>query len=212
MAMAIDANGNILLAGANNAAATDAVMARFTSGGLGVQVTGTTPAIDSTIPTLTVNQGQSFNLGPVSFGDPDAGETHTATVVWGDGNSDQNATVAEPTTDGNGNPVDGTISDSYSYAAPGTYNGTVTVTNSAGVSSASESFTVNVLPAQVVIDSFVPSTTDPGALDVTYTITGANAEPFNIDLYTSSDGTTPDQLLMANAVTGSRDLSGPFHK
>ena len=86
--MAIDANGDILLAGADNAEATDAVMARFASGGLGLQVSGTTPTIPSSISPLTVNQGQSFNLGPVNFGDPDASETHTANVVWGDGNSD----------------------------------------------------------------------------------------------------------------------------
>ena len=201
--MAIDANGDILLAGADNAEATDAVMARFASGGLGLQVSGTTPTIPSSISPLTVNQGQSFNLGPVNFGDPDASETHTATVVWGDGNSDQNATVTEPTTDSNGNAVYGTISDTYSYAAPGTYNGSVSVTNSAGVSSwPPQPFTVTVLPAQVAIDSFVPSTTVPGALDVTYTITGANAVAFNIDLYTSADGTTPDQLLMSVPVDG----------
>ena len=38
--MAIDGLGNILVAGADNAAPTDAVLARYTSGGLGVQVTG----------------------------------------------------------------------------------------------------------------------------------------------------------------------------
>ena len=143
---------------------------RLTSGGLGVQVTGTQPVINSITYPPTVNVGQTFNLGPVNFTDPDANETHTATVVWGDGNSDQNADVTEPTTDQNNNPVNGTITDSYSYATAGTYDGSVSVTNSAGVS-ASEGFTVNVVAAQVALGSFTTEGTD---LDVTYSISGAD--------------------------------------
>ena len=197
-----DGSGNILLAGSN--AATDAVLARFTSGGLGSQVSGTTPDIVSTIPAASVNVGQTVNLGPVNFTDPDASETHTATVVWGDGNSDDNASVTEPTTN-NGDPVDGTVSDSYSYTSAGNYNGSLTLTNSSGVS-ASEQFTVTVGAAQVAINSFTAST-NAQSLQVTYTITVANAAPFNIDIYTSSDGTTPGQLLMSVPVNGSPGFS-----
>ena len=64
----------------------------------------------------------------MNFTNPDANETHTASVDWGDGNSDDDADVTEPTN--GGTPVDGTITDSYSYTATGTYNGSVTVTNS----------------------------------------------------------------------------------
>ena len=47
-AMAIDGLGNILVAGVEYAAPTDAVLARYTSGGLGVQVTGSAPALATT--------------------------------------------------------------------------------------------------------------------------------------------------------------------
>ena len=184
LALAIDGLGNILAAGSSPDAvytsATDAVLARFTSGGLGLPVSGSQPALDS-IGVLTANAGGTLNLGPIGFQDPDPGETHTATIAWGDGTTDD-ATLTEPTTD-NGDPVNGTISGSHTYTAVNTsYTGTVNVTNSAGVS-ASRTFTVNVTAATVALDQFVASI-DGAALDVTYTVSGADAGPFDIGLYT----------------------------
>ena len=168
-----------------------------------MQVTGTTPVIDSHDPPSTVNEGQTFNLGPVDFHDPDTNETHTATVVWGDGNSDSNAQVTEPT-DANGSPVDGTMTDSYSYAVPGTYTRQCHRDQFRGRSPPPK-------PSRSTswrrTSRSIPSPSDGTNLDVTYTVSGADADAFNIDIYTSADGTTPGQLLMPYPVTVARDLA-----
>ncbi len=77
----------------------------------------------------------------------------------------------------------------------GTYTATITLTDESGVS-ATETFNVNVAAAAVTLNSFTASS-DGSQLQVSYTVSDATAAPFNIDIYTSPDGTTPDQLLMS---------------
>ncbi|MSP12709.1 MAG: VWA domain-containing protein [Chloroflexi bacterium] len=61
-----------------------------------------------------------------SFRDPDALDTHTATVDWGDGT--QTAGVVSPA------PGSGTVTGSHAYLHPGTYQVTVTVADNHGAS------------------------------------------------------------------------------
>jgi hypothetical protein len=64
-------------------------------------------------------------------------------------------------------------------------------------------FNVNVVSADVALTSF---TTDGTNLDVAYTVTGATAGSFEIGIYTSPDGSTPDQELMLYTVDGTNSL------
>jgi hypothetical protein len=166
-------------------------------------VAGTTPAI-------TASVGQTVSLPPISFTDENPSDTHTVTVDWGDGSPlDTNAQVTEETTSGL-TVVPGTITDSYAYttATPtGTPDQvTITPTDSEGLPATPLTFYVNVVSAAVTLTDFAPSS-DGSKLNVSYTVTGAAAAgPFHIDIYTSPDGSTPDQLLQSVAIDGSADL------
>ena len=79
---------------------------------------------------------------------------------------------------------------------------TVTLTDSEGLS-ATQTFNVTVVSADVALTEFygehehqqfaIRRSRTPWRI--------ANAGPFNIDIYTSPDGSTPDQLLMSYPVT-----------
>jgi hypothetical protein len=104
-------------------------------------------------------------------------------------------TVTEESSDGT-TLTPGTITDSFTYSTAGTYNGTIALTNSEGLP-ATLGFTVDVEAANVTLTGF---TTDGTNLDVAYTVTGGTAAPFDIGIYTSPDGSTPDQELMSYTV------------
>src|SRR3954468_15200962 len=93
-----------------------------------------------------VNEGQSLNLsaqgGAPPLGlyiDPDLGDSHTATVNWGDGSPVQNATVIS----GLGA---GAIGGTHTYADDGTYTVTVNVTDGSG---GTDTKSFNVMVANV---------------------------------------------------------------
>ena len=167
------------------------------------------PTIAS-LPDVTVAVGQPLNLS-ATFTDFNPNNTHTAAIDWGDGSTtDYGAQVTEESSDGV-TTTPGTINDSYAYttATSGTPNMvTVTLTNSEGASTP-KSFAVTVVSAATVsLSSF--SANSSGQLQVPYSITGGTAAPFTIDIYSSPDGTTPDQLLTTVTVDGtSSSLSGP---
>ena len=76
------------------------------------------------------DEGTSISLGPATFTDAGSGDTHTATIDWGD------ETVEAGVVD----QVAGTVSGSHTYADDGTYTVTVTVTDDDG-GSGSDSLT-----------------------------------------------------------------------
>ncbi len=166
--------------------------------------------VSPTIPNINASVGQTFTLPPVAFTDPGLSNTHTATITWGDGSEDF-AAVTEESSDGT-TLTAGTITDSHAYTIAGTYTATIALTDQDGAS-ATETFNVNVVSAVVTLNSFAPSS-DGSQLQVSYSIANAAAAPFNINIYVSPDGTTPDQLLMSYPVTDSSlltETSGTRH-
>jgi hypothetical protein len=156
------------------------------------------------IPTQYVDVGQTLTLPTQYFTDPGLGNDHTAIVSWDDGTSDS-AQVYEESFDGT-TLTPGTIDDNHVYTtASGTpYDCTLTLSD--GNVSVTESFSVYVLAGSVALTDFKP-TSDGSQLQVSYTVSTASTSPFNIDIYTSTDGTTPGELLMSYPVTDSGDLT-----
>lgn len=68
---------------------------------------------------VALGSGTSITM---PFSDPDADDTHTAVIDWGDGSTSA------------GIPTDRAVSDSHVYATPGVYALSVTVTDAAGAS------------------------------------------------------------------------------
>ena len=87
--------------------------------------------------------------------DPDVGDTHTATIDWGDGTAVQNATIFE----GVGS---GAIGGSHVYADNGTYTVTVTVFDNNGGSD-SETFNVLVKNVAPFVDLTGPTSVNEGS-------------------------------------------------
>ena len=156
----------------------------------------------STLPDLSASVGQSVTLPSIAFTDPGLSDTHAATIDWGDTVGDTTSTITEPSADG---ASPGLIDDSYAYAAPGSYTATVTLTDDSGAF-VTKTFNVDVVSATVALTGFAASG-DGSQLQVSYTVANADAAPFNINVYTSPDGSTPDQLLTIYPVTASGDLT-----
>ena len=162
------------------------------------QVTVNSPPtfLTTSIPDGTVNVGQTYTLPTITS--PRASDTHTATIDWGDGTTD-NPNVTEPYFDNSLlAPMPGSLTDSHAYSASGDYTGTITLTDESGAT-ASETFTVHVTAADVALTDF---STDGHLLQVSYTISNDTSAPFQIGIYSSPDGMTPDQLLSSYPVGG----------
>ena len=138
-----------------------------------IQVTVNSPPVflTTSIPDGTVNAGQLYTLPSVTFADASLLDTHTATIDWGDGTTD-NPNLTEPQFDNSQRTlVPGSVTDSHVYSASGDYTGTITLTNEHGTA-ATENFTIHVLPAAIAVTSI--SCLDPSHLDansVQYTVT-----------------------------------------
>ena len=115
--------------------------------GINVPVTSTAALSVSNAP-ITVGdltgQPKTTSLAvSTSFSDPGTADAHTAVIDWGDGTSSP-ATVTETVGTGTGS-----VSGAHSYAAPGTYIVTVTVSDGdspAGSGANSAPFTLNTPP------------------------------------------------------------------
>ncbi|MBI2172181.1 MAG: fibronectin type III domain-containing protein [Chloroflexi bacterium] len=103
-----------------------------------VVLTGVPPTVNAG-PDQTVDEGTAVSLPPATFVDPDVGETHTATITWGDGASSVGAVSESPQT----------VSGSHTYSGNGVFTVTVKVVDSGGLSG-TDSFIAtvkNVAPA-----------------------------------------------------------------
>jgi hypothetical protein len=129
--------------------------------------------VTPTLTASTINEGQSATLGG-TFTDPNALNSHTVVVAWGDGSANTTLSLAAGVTSFSG--VTHTYQDNLPNNAP--YPITVTVSNSYGSASGATSLTVlNVAPtvgaitapvAPVPVNTAVSASasfTDPGVLD-----------------------------------------------
>jgi len=143
----------------------------------------------------TITEGDTLNLPPASFSDPGVQDTHTATIVWGDGSAVESGAVTES----NGS---GTVAGGHTYVDNGTYTVTVTVTDDDG-GVGSDTLTVTVQNAPPVVDagpdqtitegdtlSLAPATfTDAGVLDThTATIDWGDGSAIESGAVTESNG------------------------
>ena len=171
-------------------------------------------ALTNTSPTVTLGPVPSSGEGSVvvanaSFSDPDVGDTHTATVNWGD------TTPVEPCSVDQGAD---TVSCNHVYADNSSYPITVTVTDSQGASGADGGPvsitnvppTVNAGANQTVASgamvSLDPATfNDLGTLDThTATIDWGDGSPVEPGTVTESPFGPPGSTVGANGtVSGS---------
>ena len=104
---------------------------------LTVTVNNVVPVVEAGIDQ-TVDEGDTVNLDPATFSDIGTGDTHTATIDWGDGSPAEAGTVDQN---------NDTVSGSHLYADDGTCTVTVTVNDDDGGShSDTLVITVNEVP------------------------------------------------------------------
>ncbi|MEO1059058.1 MAG: PKD domain-containing protein, partial [Actinomycetota bacterium] len=84
------------------------------------------PLVDAG-PGAGIQAGDPFVLAPATFTDPDVGDTHEATVDWGDGSSPEVGRVGADAT------VAGEVRATHVFVAPGAYTTEVCVIDSGGL-------------------------------------------------------------------------------
>jgi PKD repeat protein len=130
----------------------------------------------------TADEGQTVTL-TATFTDPDAGDTHTATIDWGDGTI-VDAIVAA-----------GQVSGGHAYADNGVYTVTVSVTDNSNLS-ASDTFIATVNNVAPVADDLSLSASAEGGAQQTFSFSATDAgsaDTLSFTLLTSpSEGTVTD--------------------
>ena len=145
-----------------------------------IYVTNEPPNVAVPIDVPPVNEGTLFELPSITFTDPGWGDTHTATIDWGDGSLVEPAEVFPPV---NGSP--GQVHGSHVYADNGTYHVTVRVRDDDmtdpewWVESFFDVFVENVLPFNVQVN--LSSTTINEGDSVT--LNGAFEDPGTLDTH-----------------------------
>jgi uncharacterized protein YycO len=131
-----------------------------------LMLVNTPPLVDAG-PDQTAYEGDTFILALATFTDPDLGDTHTATIDWGDGLPPEAGIVNE--SDGSG-----TVSGSHVYGDDGSYTVMVAVCDDDDACG-EDSFTV-------IIDNVPPEVSaDPAAQQVQY------SDPIAAVIITASD-------------------------
>ncbi len=97
-----------------------------------VNVTNVAPTVSASFAASSIGCGVSNATLNVSFTDPGSGDTHTAVINWGDGNTQTVSPATSP------------FALAHTYAAAGPYTATVTVTDKdGGVGTKTAPVTVN---------------------------------------------------------------------
>ena len=120
-------------------------------------------AVTTSASPVAVGASVSASL---SFSDEEVGDTHTATIDWGDGNT----TAASISESGGA----GTASGTHPYAAAGSYTVTITVTDDDGDSSAATAVTPTVVNAPPTAGAGGPYSGNEGSV---VSLTGTASDP-----------------------------------
>jgi PKD repeat protein len=131
---------------------------------LSVTVNNVEPTVDAG-SDQTVNEGDLVSLGPATFNDKGTLDTHTATIYWGDGTTNDVGSVSESPFGPPGSTagMDGTVSGTHVYADNGAYTVTVTVTDDDGAATA-DTITINVNNVAPTLLAGVDQTVNEGDL------------------------------------------------
>ena len=114
--------------------------------------TGTAPTV-AELATATINEGDTYSTTG-SFADPDAGDSWTATVNYGDGSGNQPLVLN----------ADKTFDLSHVYAVHGGFDVTVTVTDSTGLTGTQTTqVTVNNVARRLHLPVLCPSQSTPSS-------------------------------------------------
>jgi hypothetical protein len=109
--------------------------------------TSGTPALDVSVPGITIQGGTAFGGTVATLTGTDANAT--ATINWGDGTSDNpDTTPGSITTDASGNVV---VQGTHTYTTAGSFTITVTVTDGSNTASGSGTATVTTPPTPVAL-------------------------------------------------------------
>lgn len=163
----------------------------------GADAASCTPA--NTVPTVTAND-QSFNEGSstnysAGWTDPDAGQSHTCTIDFGDGSGPQSGTIspAQPSTSG-------TCSASHTYAdGPNSYTIDVAVSDGTAAGSDTATATVNNVPPTVVAGFTAASVNcqTTASLSIDPDDVGVNDSPWKVNI-DWGDGSTEPEITRTN--------------
>jgi hypothetical protein len=140
-----------------------------------------------------INSGEETILSG-EFDDPGMDEPRTVVIDWGDGTpQDPDRTTLTL------GPGETSFQAPHTYSSGDDYTISVTVAD-AEFTSAPATISVTVTQPNLAITDFAVSA-DHAALEVEYSLVD-EASPFEIGIYASPDGTTPDTLLASYQVGG----------
>ncbi len=145
----------------------------------------------------TITEGDTVTLPNASFSDAGAGDTHTATIDWGDG-------TVEPGTVIQGAGSGSVALGSHAYAEDGIYTVTVSVTDDDGAAG-SNSLTITVNNAAPVVEAGPDQSGAPGGTIalVAATFTDAGVEDIHTATIDWGDGTAEPGTVTQGAGSGS---------
>ena len=147
-------------------------------------------------PDFEINEGDTIELVSTSYTDPETGDTHTARIVWGDGD-----TAEFPVTVGQ-------ISVSHRYMNYGDYSLDITVTDDDG---ASDMETINVKVNRVNIDVSIQAENNLSATISFSAIGGKEYDIFYSDDDFKDFGSTFQWTLADTILIGSQEISGSYN-
>ena len=181
---------------------TGTVSVTDSNGGTGTQtfvvvVSSAAPVI-STIPTQTVSEGSTLTLSGATFTDLDPSGTYAIQITWGDGTTSLGAAI--PT----GTPGMYTISGSHVFATYGTYDASVTVTDTFSNQSATQTFQIVVSNVAPTLNPIAGETTNEGSTVGLGTVTFS--DPGTLDTHTATvnwgDGTSTEAATVTESPFG----------